>query len=194
MSAIADRSRFSPVYQFGDAFAFLVLSACGLAVIFGMMGVINLAHGEFIMCGAYVTVTIARLGPAAAAGDRLRARWSPGSSASLLERAGHPPSLRPAARHHRRHLGHQPDRHAGHADPARLDHAGVSARRSAAFSSARYSYSDLPPRADRRRDRRPGRALPALQLRPASACSRARRSRFRTWPRRSASTRGRSTA
>ncbi|MDU6831530.1 MAG: branched-chain amino acid ABC transporter permease, partial [Bradyrhizobium sp.] len=40
---------FSALYQFGDAFAFLVLSACGLAVIFGMMGVINLAHGEFIM-------------------------------------------------------------------------------------------------------------------------------------------------
>ncbi|WP_061020874.1 branched-chain amino acid ABC transporter permease [Bradyrhizobium sp. CCH5-F6] len=38
---------FSALYQFGDAFAFLVLSACGLAVIFGMMGVINLAHGEF---------------------------------------------------------------------------------------------------------------------------------------------------
>ncbi|MCB1378658.1 MAG: branched-chain amino acid ABC transporter permease [Alphaproteobacteria bacterium] len=53
---------FSSVYQFGDAFAFLVLSACGLAVIFGMMGVINLAHGEFIMCGAYVTVFAVRWG------------------------------------------------------------------------------------------------------------------------------------
>jgi len=52
----------SLLYQCGDAFAFLVLSACGLAVIFGMMGVINLAHGEFIMCGAYVTVSVARLG------------------------------------------------------------------------------------------------------------------------------------
>jgi branched-chain amino acid transport system permease protein len=53
---------FSSLYQFGDAFAFLVLSACGLAVIFGMMGVINLAHGEFIMCGAYVTVASAHAG------------------------------------------------------------------------------------------------------------------------------------
>jgi urea ABC transporter permease protein UrtB len=53
---------FSSLYQFGDAFAFLVLSACGLAVIFGMMGVINLAHGEFIMCGAYVTVFAVRMG------------------------------------------------------------------------------------------------------------------------------------
>jgi branched-chain amino acid transport system permease protein len=53
---------FAALYQFGDAFAFLVLAACGLAVIFGMMGVINLAHGEFIMCGAYVTVATARAG------------------------------------------------------------------------------------------------------------------------------------
>jgi urea ABC transporter permease protein UrtB len=50
------------LYTVGDAFAFLVLAAAGLAIIFGMMGVINLAHGEFIMCGAYVTVTVARLG------------------------------------------------------------------------------------------------------------------------------------
>ncbi|MCD0419844.1 branched-chain amino acid ABC transporter permease [Rubrivivax sp. JA1024] len=53
---------FAALYQFADAFAFLVLSACGLAVIFGMMGVINLAHGEFIMCGAYVTATAVHAG------------------------------------------------------------------------------------------------------------------------------------
>jgi urea ABC transporter permease protein UrtB len=50
------------LYQFGDAAAFLVLCASGLSIIFGMMGVINLAHGEFIMAGAYVTVTVAKLG------------------------------------------------------------------------------------------------------------------------------------
>jgi branched-chain amino acid transport system permease protein len=50
------------LYQFGDAAAFLVLSACGLAIIFGMMGVINLAHGEFIMGGAYVTATVSKMG------------------------------------------------------------------------------------------------------------------------------------
>lgn len=55
-------SVFSIVYQFGDAFAFLVISCAGLAVIFGMMGVNNLAHGEFIMCGAYVTAATARAG------------------------------------------------------------------------------------------------------------------------------------
>jgi branched-chain amino acid transport system permease protein len=53
---------FAFLYQAGDAFAFLVLAACGLAIIFGMMGVINLAHGEFIMCGAYVTVFAVRAG------------------------------------------------------------------------------------------------------------------------------------
>ena len=53
---------FGFLYQFGDACAFLILCASGLAIIFGMMGVINLAHGEFIMCGAYVTVTVAKTG------------------------------------------------------------------------------------------------------------------------------------
>jgi branched-chain amino acid transport system permease protein len=53
---------FATLYQFGDAFAFLVIASAGLAVIFGMMGIINLAHGEFIMCGAYVTVFAARAG------------------------------------------------------------------------------------------------------------------------------------
>ena len=49
-------------YQIADTFAFLVLASVGLAIIFGMMGVINLAHGEFIMCGAYLTVLTARAG------------------------------------------------------------------------------------------------------------------------------------
>jgi len=33
----------------------LLLAALGLAIIFGMMGIINLAHGEFIMIGVYST-------------------------------------------------------------------------------------------------------------------------------------------
>jgi urea transport system permease protein len=53
---------FSVFYQFADVFAFLILSAAGLAIVFGMMGVINMAHGEFIMCGAYVTVGLVNLG------------------------------------------------------------------------------------------------------------------------------------
>ncbi len=53
---------FSYVYQFADVFAFLVLSAAGLAIIFGMMGIINMAHGEFIMCGVYVTSATYHIG------------------------------------------------------------------------------------------------------------------------------------
>lgn len=53
---------FSYFYQFADVFAFLILSSAGLAIVFGMMGIINMAHGEFIMCGAYVTVGMSRLG------------------------------------------------------------------------------------------------------------------------------------
>lgn len=50
------------LYQFQVSFAFLLLSAIGLAVIFGMMGVINLAHGEFMMLGAYITTIVATHG------------------------------------------------------------------------------------------------------------------------------------
>jgi urea ABC transporter permease protein UrtB len=40
----------------------LVIISIGLAVIFGMMGVINLAHGEFLMLGAFATLTGVRAG------------------------------------------------------------------------------------------------------------------------------------
>jgi urea transport system permease protein len=36
----------------------LLLAATGLAIVFGLMGVINLAHGEFMMLGAYVTFVV----------------------------------------------------------------------------------------------------------------------------------------
>ena len=34
----------------------------GLAVVFGMMRVINLAHGEFVMIGGYVAISAYKLG------------------------------------------------------------------------------------------------------------------------------------
>ncbi|MHB0790086.1 branched-chain amino acid ABC transporter permease [Bradyrhizobium sp. 5.13L] len=39
-----------------NSIALLVLVSLGLAVVFGMMRVINFAHGEFIMLGGYATV------------------------------------------------------------------------------------------------------------------------------------------
>ena len=36
----------------------LVLAALGLAVVFGLMGVINMAHGELMMLGAYTTFVV----------------------------------------------------------------------------------------------------------------------------------------
>ncbi len=41
----------------------LVLAAIGLAITFGVMGVINMAHGELIMIGAYTTYVIQQLMP-----------------------------------------------------------------------------------------------------------------------------------
>ena len=36
----------------------LLLSALGLAIVFGLMGVINMAHGELMMIGAYTTFVV----------------------------------------------------------------------------------------------------------------------------------------
>ncbi|MFM6063112.1 MAG: ABC transporter permease subunit, partial [Microcystis panniformis] len=36
----------------------LLLAALGLAIVFGLMGVINLAHGELMMLGAYSTFVV----------------------------------------------------------------------------------------------------------------------------------------
>src|SRR3954470_9270172 len=62
MEIIVFAEVFSVFYQFADVFAFLILASSGLAIVFGMMGVINMAHGEFIMCGAYLTVGFVNIG------------------------------------------------------------------------------------------------------------------------------------
>lgn len=43
----------------------LLLAALGLAITFGLMGVINMAHGEFIMTGAYTAYVVQNLFQAA---------------------------------------------------------------------------------------------------------------------------------
>jgi branched-subunit amino acid ABC-type transport system permease component len=52
----------SVLYQFGTNAVFLLLSAIGLIVILGMMNIINLAHGEFMMMGAYIATIATQYG------------------------------------------------------------------------------------------------------------------------------------
>ncbi|BCE01258.1 urea ABC transporter permease subunit UrtB [Marinicellulosiphila megalodicopiae] len=56
--------KFTENVFFGlSAGSVLLLSAIGLAITFGVMGVINMAHGEMIMIGAYTTYVVQLLMP-----------------------------------------------------------------------------------------------------------------------------------
>lgn len=53
------------IIQFVNAISYsmiLILGAIGLSIIFGLMGVINMAHGELFMLGAYTAMMIQKLG------------------------------------------------------------------------------------------------------------------------------------
>lgn len=52
----------SYLLNLGYACAALALTTIGLAIVFGLLGVLNMAHGEFIMLGAYSVVVVQRLG------------------------------------------------------------------------------------------------------------------------------------
>ncbi len=67
LTAIEDKLKF---YGFLETLFFglslgsvLLLAAIGLAITFGVMGVINMAHGELIMLGAYTTYLVQALMP-----------------------------------------------------------------------------------------------------------------------------------
>lgn len=53
---------FNIFYQFSVNLAFLLYAALGLIVVLGMLNIINLAHGEFIMLGAYSATLAAQAG------------------------------------------------------------------------------------------------------------------------------------
>ena len=56
------------LYYGVSAASVLLLAAIGLAITFGVMGVINMAHGEMVMLGAYMTFVVqSALPPSAAA-------------------------------------------------------------------------------------------------------------------------------
>ena len=99
----------------------LLLAAIGLAITFGVMGIINMAHGEMVMLGAYTTYVVQQTVAAVAPRhDRLfagfcRSRrisvYRPGRGRHRAQR--HPLALRPAARNAARHLGYFADPAAG---------------------------------------------------------------------------------
>ena len=94
----------SILYQFATNGAFLLLSALGLIVILGMMNIINLAHGELMMMGAY-TASIAVASRGAVLAVR-HSRFSCGRFVRRLARADDRPTLLWArTRRTRRHLG-----------------------------------------------------------------------------------------
>jgi branched-subunit amino acid ABC-type transport system permease component len=107
----------------------LLLAAIGLAITFGVMGVINMAHGEMVMIGAYTTFVVQEV---------IRTRYPGLFDYSLLiavplaflvagaigiaDRAQHHPlPLRPAARDAARDLGPVADPAAGGAHDVRPD-------------------------------------------------------------------------
>ena len=53
---------FNLGFDLATTISILALVSIGLAVIFGMRGIINLAHGEFIMLGAFATLSGVRNG------------------------------------------------------------------------------------------------------------------------------------
>ncbi len=67
LSSIEQREKVADITQtlfFGLSLgSVLVLAAIGLAITFGVMGVINMAHGELIMLGAYTTYVVQTLMP-----------------------------------------------------------------------------------------------------------------------------------
>ena len=106
----------------------------GLAITYGLMGVINMAHGELIMIGAYATYVVQNLFRSVRCPGAfdwyLLARAAGGVRRVGARRHGaraqrDPLPLRPAARDAARDLGHQPDPDPGRAhDLRRAERAG----------------------------------------------------------------------
>lgn len=63
MESLSDFGAIAVMQGFNglSVFCVLLLMALGLAIIFGQMGVINMAHGEFLAVGAYTTYVVSTL-------------------------------------------------------------------------------------------------------------------------------------
>ncbi len=110
----------------------LLLAAIGLAITFGVMGVINMAHGEMVMLGAYTTFVVQELirayQPALFDYSLLIAiplAFLVSGAVGIADRAQHHPlPLRPPAGDAARHLGPVADPAAGGAHHLRADQPG----------------------------------------------------------------------
>src|SRR5471030_2535011 len=60
-SRLSTGERISQIFTGISLGSILLLAALGLAITYGLMGVINLAHGELIMVGAYGTYIVQNL-------------------------------------------------------------------------------------------------------------------------------------
>jgi urea transport system permease protein len=67
-AAVVSIDRILEIWSFAQSIYYgislgsvLLLAAAGLAITFGVMGVINMAHGEMVMIGAYVTFVVQQL-------------------------------------------------------------------------------------------------------------------------------------
>ncbi|TSA18074.1 MAG: urea ABC transporter permease subunit UrtB [Betaproteobacteria bacterium] len=60
-SQLSSAERFSQIFTGISLGSILLLAALGLAITYGLMGVINMAHGELIMVGAYGTYLVQNL-------------------------------------------------------------------------------------------------------------------------------------
>ncbi|MBS0336628.1 MAG: urea ABC transporter permease subunit UrtB [Proteobacteria bacterium] len=58
---LATGERIAQVFSGASLGSILLLAALGLAITYGLMGVINMAHGELIMIGAYTTYVVQNL-------------------------------------------------------------------------------------------------------------------------------------
>jgi len=67
--SLAWGERLSIVFTSVSLGSILLLAALGLAITYGLMGVINMAHGELIMIGAYTTYVVQNLFKGSAAFD-----------------------------------------------------------------------------------------------------------------------------
>ncbi len=60
-SRLSSAERVAQVFTGVSLASILLLAALGLAITYGLMGVINMAHGELIMVGAYATYVVQNL-------------------------------------------------------------------------------------------------------------------------------------